>query len=37
MIISGNELERFAARLREEERSPATVEKYCREAAKFAA
>ena len=37
MIISGNELARFAARLRAEERSPATVEKYCREAAKFAA
>lgn len=37
MKISGKTLESFAARLRTEERSPATVEKYCREAGRFAA
>ena len=36
MKITGNDLARFAARLRAEERSPATVEKYRREAARFA-
>ena len=37
MKINERELTRFAAQLRAEERSPATVEKYCREAARFAA
>ena len=31
MRIKQDELERFAARLRAEERSPATIEKYCRD------
>ena len=37
MWIRHVEIEDFAARLREDERSAATVEKYCREAARFAA
>ena len=37
MKINEKDLTRFAAALRAEERSPATIEKYCREAAKFAA
>ena len=36
MWIRHVEIEDFAARLREDERSAATVEKYCREAARFA-
>ena len=37
MKIDGSRLERFAEKLRREERSPATVEKYRRETARFAA
>ena len=37
MWIRHVEIEDFAARLREDERSAATVEKYCREAARFTA
>ncbi len=37
MVIGYQEIDAFAARLRGEERSAATVEKYCREAARFAA
>ena len=37
MSITENNLARFTARLRAEERSPATIEKYRREAARFAA
>lgn len=37
MKIDGSGLERFAEKLRREERSPATVEKYRRETARFAA
>ena len=37
MKINENALAQFAVRLRSEERSPATVEKYRREAARFAA
>ena len=37
MKIMEQELSRFNAHLRAEERSPATIEKYCREAARFAA
>lgn len=37
MFIKEKDLDRFAAQLRWEERSCATVEKYCREAARFAA
>ena len=36
MKITEKDLTRFAAALRAEERSPATIEKYCREAARFA-
>ena len=36
MEINEKALARFAAQLQAEERSPATVEKYCREAARFA-
>ena len=35
MKITEKDLTRFAAALRAEERSPATIEKYCREAARF--
>ena len=37
MYISEREIHLFAACLREEERSGATIQKYCREAAQFAA
>jgi site-specific recombinase XerD len=37
MYLSKREIERLAACLRAEERSEATIQKYCREAAKFAA
>ena len=37
MLIGCQEIERLAAQMRGEERSAATVEKYCREAARFAA
>ena len=36
MRITEKELQRFVQRLRQEEKSGATVEKYCREAARFA-
>ena len=36
MKITEKDLTRFAAALRAEERSPDTIEKYCREAARFA-
>ncbi|MDE7221418.1 MAG: hypothetical protein K2O45_17695 [Oscillospiraceae bacterium] len=36
MEIRKSQLAGFAARLREEEKSEATVEKYCREARRFA-
>lgn len=37
MRINETALEHFSARLQAEERSPATVEKYCREAVRFSA